>query len=121
MQIIGKTRVFRKEFSDNIAYSTSVSNKNREGEWERVYVSMVFIKDKHRYDPEIADNTTIDIKGGALSLSKSKGENKISYLVFEFDTVDENPQDEPKQDLPELKVEGFQTINDDDSFDDVPF
>ena len=44
IQITGVTRIFKNEFNGKVFYSTSVSSKNQEGNWEKVYVPVQFRK-----------------------------------------------------------------------------
>lgn len=88
MDINGKTRLFCKEFGDGdkkrIAYSTSIGRKNRDGEWDGMYVPVKFIGKGGLYDPHIADGTDIVISNGFLSFYAGKSGQSIEYVVKEF-------------------------------------
>lgn len=88
MDINGKTRLFSNEFGygdkKRIAYSTSIGRKNKDGEWDRMYVPVKFIGKGGLYDPHIADGTDITISNGFLSFYSGKNGQSIEYIVKEF-------------------------------------
>lgn len=84
MNVIGKTRVFKNEFNGNVLYSTTISNKNMDGEYENMYINIQFPK-----LTAIENNTEIDIKNGFLSFYKDRnGLTHIKLVVMEFEMVD---------------------------------
>lgn len=81
MKITEETRIFRKEINGFTTYSTSISNKNVEGQWEKMYIPVNFPK-----GTEIENGTDINIKDGFLSFYKSKdGLPKVRIVVIDFD------------------------------------
>lgn len=63
MKVTGETMIFKSEKG----YSTSISNKNQNGEWESMYLSVTMPK-----GTEIENKTKINITDGFLSFWKDK-------------------------------------------------
>lgn len=81
MNITGKTMIFKSEYG----YSTAISNKNQNGEYDRMYLSIQLPK-----GTELENKTIIDITKGFLSIYKTKeGLPKIKIVVMEFTTDEE--------------------------------
>ena len=101
MDINGKTRVYSKVFgegdSKRVAYSTSISRKNKEGTWDRMYLPVKFIGKGGLYDPHIADGTDITISNGFLSFYTGKNGMSIEYVVKEFAVEGGQPEKAEKQ------------------------
>lgn len=75
MNVIGKTMLFKNEYG----YSTSISHKNQDGEYERMYVAVQLPK-----GTELENKTEIDITKGFLSTYKSKEEQRLKIVVMEY-------------------------------------
>lgn len=95
MKVIGKTRVFKDEYNGNTYYKTSISNKNAEGKWENLYISVQFKKG-------METEGDIEIKDSFLSFFKTKeGLSKIKLVVLDYakeeqnDFMDINPAELP--------------------------
>lgn len=87
MQVIGKTMIFKKEYEGKNLYSTNISNKDINGEYTNMYVSVQLPK-----GVEVENKTYIEITRGFLSYFKDKnGLPKIKIVALEI------KQDEPKQ------------------------
>ena len=56
MLVTGNTRIFKKEINGKELYSTTISNKNQEGKWERMYLSVQLPK-----NVVLEDSTDINI------------------------------------------------------------
>lgn len=81
MNIIGEILIFRNEFG----YSTSISRKNQNGEYERMYISVQLPK-----GVELENKTKINITKGFLSFYKNKqGLPQIKVVVMEYKTNEE--------------------------------
>ena len=81
MNIIGETLIFRNEFG----YSTSISRKNQNGEYEKMYLSVQLPK-----GVELENKTKINITKGFLSFYKNKqGLPQIKVVVMEYKTNEE--------------------------------
>lgn len=91
MNIIGKTMIFKSEYG----YSTTISNKNQEGQYDKMYVSVQLPK-----GVELENKTMIDITKGFMSFYKSKeGLPKLKIVVMEYNT-ENNDNELEKDDLP---------------------
>lgn len=82
MDILGRTRVFKNEFNGKAVYSTSISSKDVNGEWQKVYVPIQF---KQGMETE----GDIDITKGFISMFKDKnGLGKLKFVVMEYMKVE---------------------------------
>ena len=83
MNILGKTMIFRSEYG----YSTAISNKNQDGEYENMYLSVQLPK-----GVELENKTMIEITKGFLTFYKNKeGLPKLKIVVMEY-TIDADEQ-----------------------------
>lgn len=81
MNITGKTMVFKNDYG----YSCTISKKNQDGNYDRMYLQIQLPK-----DVELENKTMIEIKNGFLSFFKTKdGLSKIKIVVMEFTTDEE--------------------------------
>lgn len=81
MNIIGETLIFRNEFG----YSTSISRKNQNGEYEKMYLSVQLPK-----GIELENKTKINITKAFLSFYKNKqGLSQVKIVVMEYKTDEE--------------------------------
>lgn len=89
MQVIGKTMIFKKEYEGKNLYSTNISNKDINGNYTNMYVSVQLPK-----GVEVENKTYIEITKGFLAFFKDKnGLPKIKIVALEI------KQDEPKQEV----------------------
>lgn len=107
MQVTGLCKVFKKIINDKELYSTSISSKNKEGQWEKMYLSVQLPK-----NVVLENGTDINITKGFLSFYKTnEGLPKIKIVIQEFQTKEEMEerqeieqeefyQDNLSQDLP---------------------
>jgi hypothetical protein len=107
MDIKGKCKIYGKEFNGRIVYSTYISQKNQNGEWEKMYIQVQLPKDT------ILDNgTEINITKGFLSFYNGNEGQKLKYVVREFEL------DSYEQEEREAMVNEQDYIEQDD---DLPF
>lgn len=91
MNITGKTMIFKSEYG----YSTAISNKNQEGQYDKMYLQVQLPK-----GVELENKTMIEIQNGFMSFYKTKeGLPKLKLVIMEFTT--EN-NELPKLDSTEL-------------------
>lgn len=91
MDVSGKMRLYRKDFENNTAYSTSITNKDANGMTRRLYVSVQLPK-----GVTLSDKTDINCKRGFLSFFEDKkGYQKIKIIVMEFEELLDEPGEEP--------------------------
>ena len=85
MNITGKCTIYAKEFNGKMAYSTNISQKNINGEWESMFINVQFPKNTN-----ISDKTKIEVTKGFEGFYKDKnGLSHIKYIVQEYTTEDE--------------------------------
>ena len=85
MQVTGLCKVFKKIINDKDLYSTSISNKNQEGQWDKMYISVQLPK-----NVVLENGTDINITKGFLSFYKTnEGLPKIKIVIQEFQTKEE--------------------------------
>lgn len=84
MNILGQTRIFKKEINGRDVFSTSISNKKEDGTYENMYVGVQFKKDE-----QPADSCNIDIKKGFLSFYLDKNSiEHIKFVVLEYEILE---------------------------------
>lgn len=87
MDITGRVMIYRKDFENNIAYSTSIKNTTQDGAVKRLYISVQLPK-----GTILEDKTPIDVSKGFLTFYvDNKGYEKVKIVVMEFTT--EKPTD----------------------------
>ena len=80
MNIKGKIKVFKNEYG----YSTAISKKDQEGNWESMYLSLQLPK-----GTELENKSNIDVTNGFLSFYKNKeGIPMVKVVVMEYKTED---------------------------------
>ena len=85
MNITGKCTIYEKEFNGKVLYSTKISQKNINGEWESMFINVQFPKNTN-----ISDKTKIEVTKGFESFYKDKnGFPHIKYVIQEYTTEDE--------------------------------
>lgn len=95
LQLIGTTRIFAKEVNEKTFYSTSISTKNLDGTYDRMYITVQFPK-----DTVIQNNTDITILDSFLSFYKDKnGLPKLKIVVMKFE-IEQQAEEIPQSDLP---------------------
>ena len=103
-QITGDTMIFRKDFDDRQAYSTTISKKNKDGEYENAYIDVKFKK-----DVKLENKTKININNAWLTFYINKDKKPVwQIFINDFSTIEGIP-------------EGFQAINDDETDSMFPF
>lgn len=111
MKVIGDTMIFRSEYG----YSTSISNKNMNGEYEKMYIQVQFPK-----DVEVENKSKIKIVDGFLSFYKNKeGLPKLKLVIKDFRTEKDLEKEEEKYIEEERKA--IQNEQTDSYDDDLPF
>ena len=89
MNSTGETLIFRNEFG----YSTSISRKNQNGEYEKMYLSVQLPK-----GVELENKTKINITKSFLSFYKNKqGLPQVKIVVMEYQTSEEAQEREAIQ------------------------
>ena len=85
MNITGKCTIYAKEFNSKVAYSTKISQKNINEEWESMFINVQFPK-----NTSISDKTKIKVTKGFEGFYKDKnGLPHIKYIIQEYTTEDE--------------------------------
>lgn len=80
----GTTRIFRKEEEGWIRYSTQLSQKNINGEWENTYVDVQLPK-----GTDLENKTDINISKSFLSWYKTqKGFIRFKIVVMDYTVVE---------------------------------
>lgn len=93
MQVLGEVRIFKKEINGKELYSTSISSKNQNGEWDKMYLSVQLPK-----NVVLENGTDINITKGFLSFYKTnEGLPKIKIVIQEFQTKEEMEEREAIQ------------------------
>ena len=107
MNVLGDVRIFKKELNGKELYSTTISSKNQNGEWDKIYLSVQLPR-----NTTLENGTDINIIKGFLSFYKTnEGLPKIKIVIQEFQTKEEIEereaiineefyQDNQTQDLP---------------------
>ena len=86
MNRTGKCTISAKEFNGKVAYSTKISQKNINGEWESMFINVQFPKNTN-----ISDKTKIEVTKGFEGFYKDKnGLPHIKYIIQEYTTEDEH-------------------------------
>ena len=107
MNVLGNVRIFKKELNGKELYSTTISSKNQNGEWDKMYLSVQLPK-----NVILENGTDINITKGFLSFYKTnEGLPKIKIVIQEFQTKEEIEEREA------IINEQNYNIND----DDLPF
>ena len=96
MNILGQTRIFKKEINGRDVFSTSISNKKEDGTYENMYVGVQFKKDeqpnvwiKSIKDEQTINSCNIDIKKGFLSFYLDKnGAEHIKFIILEYEILE---------------------------------
>ena len=85
MNILGNARIYKNEINGKELYSTSISSKNQNGEWDKMYLPVQLPK-----NVVLENNTDINITKGFLSFYKTnEGLPKIKLVIQEFQTKEE--------------------------------
>ena len=107
MQVTGLCRIFKKELNGKELYSTTISSKNQNGEWDKMYLPVQLPK-----NVVLENGTDINITKGFLSFYKTnEGLPKIKIVIQEFQTKEEMEEREA------IQNEQNYNIND----DNLPF
>lgn len=99
MNITGKCTIYAKEYNGKVLYSTKISQKNINGEWESMFINVQFPKNTN-----ISDKTKIEVIKGFEGFYKDKnGLPHIKYIIQEFNVEEkkeENSYETSETDLP---------------------
>lgn len=88
MNITGKCTIYAKEYNGKALYSTKISQKNINGEWESMFINVQFPKNTN-----ISDKTKIEVTKGFEGFYKDKnGLPHIKYIIQEYTTEDEQEE-----------------------------
>ena len=90
MNITGNALIFRKEYEGKNIYSTNISNKDVNGNYTNMYITVQLPK-----DTELENKTKINITNGFLTFYKTKeGLPKPKIVVMQFESeYKEQPED----------------------------
>lgn len=87
MNINGKTMIFKNDYG----YSTSISKKNKEDKYDKIYVAVQFLS-----GVEVENKTLIEIKNGFISFYSTKdGLPKIKLIILDFEIISNNDDNLP--------------------------
>lgn len=114
INITGENQViFRNEKNGNVFYTTSLSKKDMDGEWENGNILIKFPK-----DTEIENKAKINIEHAWLSFWKSQ-DKKTNVFIFcnKFELADGQPP-RPMGDAPS---DGFYPVDTNAEDEDLPF
>lgn len=93
MQVTGLCRIFKKELNGKELYSTTISSKNQNGDWDKMYLSVQLPR-----NTALENGTDINITKGFLSFYKTnEGLPKIKVVIQEFQTKEEMEEREAIQ------------------------
>ena len=85
MNVLGNVRIFKKELNGKELYSTSISSKNQNGDWDKMCLSVQLPK-----NVILKNNTDINITKGFLSFYKNNNGFCMPKIVIqEFQTKEE--------------------------------
>lgn len=106
LKVIGDTMIFKSEYG----YTTTISNKNINGEYEKMYIQVQFPK-----GIELENKTKIKIVSSFLSFYKTKdGMPKLKLVVQDFRTEEDMQKIEEN-----YAKEEREAIQNEDSFVDL--
>lgn len=93
MNVLGDVRIFKKELNGKELYSTTISSKNQNGDWDKMYLSVQLPR-----NTALENGTDINITKGFLSFYKTnEGLPKIKIVIQEFQTKEEMEEREAIQ------------------------
>lgn len=93
MNVLGDVRIFKKELNGKELYSTTISSKNQNGDWDKMYLSVQLPR-----NTALENGTDINITKGFLSFYKTnEGLPKIKVVIQEFQTKEEMEEREAIQ------------------------
>ena len=106
-------------FKNDFGFSTAISNKNADGTYKNMYISVQF--PKNDMDAErISNKTKINILNGFLSFyENTAGVPKVKLIVMSYEIKDEN-RPARKDDDPFESADITASMDDIDD-DDLPF
>lgn len=85
MNVLGNVRIFKKELNGKELYSTSISSKNQNGDWDKMYLSVQLPR-----NTLLENGTDINITKGFLSFYKNNNGFCMPKIVIqEFQTKEE--------------------------------
>ena len=81
MNISGTMRIFKNEYEGRTSYSTTISKKDQEGNYENMYIGVQLPR-----DIALENNSKINVTKGFLSFYKTnQGLSKVKAVVQEFE------------------------------------
>lgn len=90
MKITGETMIFAKDYENGRVYSTSVSKKNQDGTYEKMYINVGFNK-----AVRLENMTKIQILDGYLTFYKNKNGVQVPKIrIMGFDTISQKENEE---------------------------
>jgi hypothetical protein len=108
MNILGKCKLYAKEFNGKITYSTSINRKEQDGTYKNMYIQVQMPK-----DITIENNIEINITKGFITFYEDKNNlSHIKFVVMEF-KIDNCEKEEREA----IQNENDYTLN----IDDLPF
>lgn len=114
MQVRGEILLFKNDFG----FSTSLSNKNMDGSYENMAISVQFRKGDMEAQ-RIPNKTKINIKNGFLTFYKStNGMPKVKVVVLDYDVLGDINRNSDSYEDPFL---ASQEVTVDYSNNDLPF
>ncbi|MEI7510167.1 MAG: hypothetical protein WCJ62_11970 [Flavobacterium sp.] len=123
VNVSGDGMIFRKEFTDNVQYSTTLSKKLVDGTWENGFIPIQFKKDVF-----IHHKTKIQLDNAWLSFYLTKTDKKPVFYIFcnEYTILEDGEVANTEPVRPAKRVEkptsvpsGFELVEDDDT--ELPF
>lgn len=95
INILGEIKIYKNESG----YYTAIKNKNKDGEYDKMYVDVYF--KNGIMESEIPNNTNIQIIKGFLSFYKTKtGQAKIKLIIQEYQELFTEKEDSDDSELP---------------------
>lgn len=90
MNINGKTMIFKREYEGKSFYSTNISNKDINGEYTNMYISVQLPK-----GTELDNQTKVNITKGFISFYKNKNGLAVpKFVIQEFETEETKQNDD---------------------------
>ena len=86
IQVTENAMIFRKDFDNGVAYSTTISKKQQDGTYDNAYIGVKF-----RKGVELQNQTKIDIKDGWITFWKKDNKPVLEIFVNDFELMDNLP------------------------------
>lgn len=96
MEILGKCKIIKKEYNERIKYSTRISQKNKEGNYESMFIDMSFVGNAS--NPDINDKDIIIVTKAFLGFYTEKnGLAKPKIVVQDFEKDEETTYEDEER------------------------